>query len=101
MANNIVEIEYNTELSKNNFSESFIKNFDNFFKNECERLGIDIVKHSGDIYIINGFKYSIVKLFFSEAENIKDKKELQKFWDTIEENSKKLKNYYIKILRTY
>lgn len=101
MMDDIVEIEYNTELSKNNYSESYIKNFDNFFKNECERLGIDIVKHSSDIYIINGFKYSIVKLFFDEAENIKDKKELQKFWDTIEENSKKLENYYLKILRTY
>lgn len=101
MMDDIVEIKYDTELSKNNYHESYIKNFDNFFKNECERLGIDILKHTGDIYIINGFKYSIVKLFFDAAKDIKDKKELQKFWDTIEENSKKLKNYYLKILKTY
>jgi hypothetical protein len=39
-----------------------------------------------------------MKLFFDSAEQITDESKLQEFWDTFEKNSKKLKDYYLKIV---
>ena len=100
MANNIVELEYNTELTENQYSNDYIKEFDSFLRNECKTLDIDILNYDGkDKYILRGFKYAIVKLFFNDAKHLNNNKELELFWNTIEKNSKKLKNYYLKILK--
>lgn len=97
MANNIIELEYNTELTENQYSNDYIKEFDGFLRNECKTLGIDILNYDEkDKYILRGFKYAIVKLFFNDAKHLNNNKELESLWNSFEKNS-----YFIKILRTY
>jgi hypothetical protein len=98
MKTDVITLEYNTELTDAGWDSEYISKFDKFFRNECKRFSVEILENSNDKYLIRGEKFSLMKLFFDSAEQITDESKLQKFWDTFEKNSKKLKDYYLKIV---